>query len=1020
MDNDRINNELAAWKSSHSISLRAESLDALRHWRSQSSYWDPDASLLNQLAPLLKQFPELEAGIVNLIAFLLSTRSPGVFIAFLERDRDVLPVLMRILSMPTPAAAWLIDNEDCFDWLRLSAGKLVTSEQLRDVIATEVLSIDDEDVRLSSMRSFRRRETLRILCAYFLHGMPWYEVLQQLTYVADASFQASWTLAISENKGGIDRKAKIEQGLMALAGGSFASEELDFNTPLSIQFLSTDESAIETRLSNWEAEQSRIVQRTIYWLVHEEGFAYKVDSFFGSGELDDSVPSETLLGERLLCNGRLWLQQIENQGRTLHRLKLLQRRLLAGNTSFFKIIDEQIPDLVFRSSLSGADIAGLSALYRRIKRTVTTEESPSTLNALRDLITSWRDEALFTVHYLQLLHGTDDETIRVINTRSAIGALANVNHITESERSILGNAWKEMSTALLLIQSRTLAVGSNETLAIHDDRSFAPTLEACRESVHKTRQVLHHMQSEVFSGDKEVDAETDLILDPNPSSSWAERVLKGHGFARLQAAYRNLQELAKEDIRMLSTKRCRHFLASIAPRLLKKIHSTPNPDLTLENLVETTRSLGGKGVLWELFSVHEPSMDLYIRICGASPYLVSILTKNPGMIDELLDSLMLNRLPTEHQLETMLYELCRGAVDIEPILASFKNAMHLNVGVRDILGKENVTATHRALADIADVCVRQVIENSYGTLVTKLGVPQGSHGSPCPFCFITVGKYGSREPNYHSDMSLLCLYESDGVTAPLGFGRHQPLNNCDFFHQLTYRVTQAINRMGRFGRLYEAKPWLVTENARSTAAWRIDEFENLFQLGQIPAPKRLEFCSARAFYGDPDFKSRANQTKLTTLTCRKWNCSDSESVLQYRKDLEHGVAETNIKRGRGGTIEVELLTKLLLLQNCQERMDQFATGTVDRLNNLHELGAISEQEMTTLREGYLFLRRVESGLRLMNTAARHELPIDQLELHRLAYVLGLESETRVDRMCLEYRTAIRNIFERFSRSLVAR
>ncbi len=67
--------------------------------------------------------------------------------------------------------------------------------------------------------------------------------------------------------------------------------------------------------------------------------------------------------------------------------------------------------------------------------------------------------------------------------------------------------------------------------------------------------------------------------------------------------------------------------------------------------------------------------------------------------------------------------------------------------------------------------------------------------------------------------------------------------------------------------------------------------------------------------------------------------------------------------------------------------------------------------MTTLREGYLFLRRVESGLRLMNTAARHELPIDQLELHRLAYVLGLESETRVDRMCLEYRTAIRNIFE---------
>ncbi len=495
-----------------------------------------------------------------------------------------------------------------------------------------------------------------------------------------------------------------------------------------------------------------------------------------------------------------------------------------------------------------------------------------------------------------------------------------------------------MSTALLLIRSREIVVGSNETTAIHDERSFASTLEACRESVHKTRQVLHHMQSEVFSGNKEVEAETDLILDPNPSTAWAERVLKGHASHGCKPRTGICKSWPRRTFACSPLNDVAIFWLRSPLDCSRKIHSTPNPDLTLENLVETTSISRWQGSALGTFQCTRAKHgSVHSHLWCQSLSGVHTHQKS-RMIDELLDSLMLNRLPTEHQLETMLYELCRGAVDIEPILASFKMRCISIVGVRDILGKENVTATHRALADIADVCVRQVIENSYGTLVTKLGVPQGSHGSPCPFCFITVGKYGSREPNYHSDMSLLCLYESDGVTAPLGFGRHQPLDNCDFFHQLTYRVTQAINRMGRFGRLYEAKPWLVTENARSTAAWRIDEFENLFQLGQITAPKRLEFCSARVFYGDPDFKSRANQTKLTTLTCRKWTPSDSESVLQYRKDLEHGVAETNIKRGRGGTIEVELLTKLLLLQNCQEKMNQFATGTVDRLNNLHELG----------------------------------------------------------------------------------
>ncbi|MFN7845546.1 MAG: hypothetical protein ACK5YR_22565 [Pirellula sp.] len=1019
MDNDGISSRLASWMESCSISLGRASTAALQDWLSQSSYWDPDAALLNQLGPLLQQFPELETGIVHLIPFLLSTRSPGVFVGFMERDRDALPVLMRILSLPTPAAAWLVDDEDCFDWLRLSAGKIVSLEQLRDIIATEVLSIEDEEVRLASMRSFRRRETLRVLCAYYLHSMPWYDVLQQLTCIADAAFYSSWVLAISETRGGIERRAKLEDGLVAIAGGCFGGCETDFESPLAIQFLSADDSSLETRGSSGDVERSRVVQRTIFWLTHKDGFAYRVDSFFGSGEPGEGSQAETLLSERLLCNGRQWLQQIENQGRTLHRLTLLRRRLLAGSESFFKTIDQQIPDLIYRRSISGADLAGLSAFYRRIKRAVTSDEKPSSLVAMRELLISWRDEVIFLVHYLQLLHGVDDESIRVTNTRAAIGALANVNHITESERGILDTAWKDVSAAILQLQSRILTLTSGSSVEFPMTDSLTSAFENCRESISKARQILQHMQSEAFSGDKEVEAETDLILDPNPSASWADEILRSHGFVRLQAAYRNLQELAKEDIQMLSTKRCRHFLASIAPRLLQKIHLTPNPDLTLENLVETTRSLGGKGVLWELFSVHEPSMDLYIRICGASPYLVSILTKNPGMIDELLDSLMLNRLPTELQLEAMLYDLCRGAVDIEPILASFKNAMHLNVGVRDILGKESVTATHRALADIADVCVRQVIENCYGTLVTKVGVPKSSTGNVCPFAFITVGKYGSREPNYHSDMSLLCLYESDGITAPLGFGRHQPLDNCDFFHQLTYRVTQAVNRLGRFGRLYEAKPWLVTENSRSTSAWRIDEFENLFQSVEVSAIKRLEFCSSRVFYGDPVFRSRVNDAKTKSLVCRNWTVKDTASVLQHRMDLEQGVANTNIKRGSGGTVEVELLAKLLLLQNCRDRSEYLVSGTVDCLNNTKELGVISEADFITLRDGYLFLRGVESGLRLMNTTARHDLPVDQQELQRLAYVLGLDRNARVDHICHEHRAAIRLAFDRIANSLVS-
>ncbi len=137
------------------------------------------------------------------------------------------------------------------------------------------------------------------------------------------------------------------------------------------------------------------------------------------------------------------------------------------------------------------------------------------------------------------------------------------------------------------------------------------------------------------------------MLDPEPPPE-ADRAgaRASIGFRDVEQAYANLMALAEEKIRFLSTRRCRHFLASIAPRLLKAIAATPDPDSTLVNLEKVSDSLGGKGVLWELFSFNPPTLQLYVELCASSPFLSGMLISNPGMIDELMDSLVLNKLPT--------------------------------------------------------------------------------------------------------------------------------------------------------------------------------------------------------------------------------------------------------------------------------------------------------------------------------------------------------------------------------------
>ncbi len=126
------------------------------------------------------------------------------------------------------------------------------------------------------------------------------------------------------------------------------------------------------------------------------------------------------------------------------------------------------------------------------------------------------------------------------------------------------------------------------------------------------------------------------------------------------------------------------------------------------NLSKVSDSLGGKGVLWELFSFNPPTLRLYVELCASSPYLSGILTSNPGMIDELMDSLVLDKLPTRECCERRWPSCAAAAEDIDPILHSFKNDQQLRVGVRDILGKEDIQATTGALSDIAEACLAQI------------------------------------------------------------------------------------------------------------------------------------------------------------------------------------------------------------------------------------------------------------------------------------------------------------------------
>ena len=476
------------------------------------------------------------------------------------------------------------------------------------------------------------------------------------------------------------------------------------------------------------------------------------------------------------------------------------------------------------------------------------------------------------------------------------------------------------------------------------------------------------------------------------------------------------------------------FLASIAPRLLAAIARTPDPDATLVTLSRVSDSLGGKAALWELFSTNRPTLDLYVKLCAACPYLAGILTSNPGMIDELMDSLLMDKLPDLARLEKSLAELTHGAEDLEPILLSFKHVQHLRVGVRDLVGKDDIQDTHRALADVAEACLKAIATAETAKLTEKWGVPTiqpppreegddsppppwgpqpGDAGAGCELIVLALGKLGGREPNYHSDLDLVFLYESEGTTTPQRRGGSST-SNSHFFSELGQRIIKTASQFGPHGRLYEIDPRLRPTGRSGSLALPLDGFVRYFREGGGQLWERLALCKAARHRGVARRGRACNERGVHGDLLPALGPGFAREILEMRRRLEDSASADNFKRGPGGTMDTEFVVEMLTLRHGAATPDVRKPGTLDALAALAAAGCLDDDDAAFLAHSYRFQRSVEARIRLMDAAGRHEFPDEPRELEKLAFLLGYDylNADKLAREIAETRRETRSRFER--------
>ncbi|MBN1590252.1 MAG: hypothetical protein JW888_12125 [Pirellulales bacterium] len=1019
----------AVWLSSLGLADPARARATLVEMAASGITLDLMAAMCDHLERFLAECPDADMALNNLGRFVAATRNRLSLAAFFERDPIALRTAVQIFSNSQYLSELLVADPESFDLLRLTQGRPLARGTLVEELVAEIDVLEQDQAVMGALRRFKYRETLRIAMLDIIREGGLRMVTRQISFVADAILEAALHAAWRKNvaRRGTPRRADGEPASMIVLGmGKLGGVELNYSSDIDLIFLYDEDGMTDGQRPITNNEFFNHLARECVRLLTEStdlGSAYRVDlRLRPDGRRGPMVHSLSAA-----------LEYYDLRGRTWERQAFIKARPVAGAIEQgFEFLDRLRP-WVYRRYLSLADISGIKTLKRRIERRahdqgVDQRNVKTGHGGIRDIE--------FVIQFLQLLNGANAPRLQTGNTLEAIAQLELAGCLSDQERTLLEGNYAflrkiehrlqimfDLQTHLLPdspveMRKLSLRMGYTDTADRGALEAFAADYQ---DKTAVNRRILDHLLHEAFPDDAETEAEVDLVLDPHPPDERIEEVLGKYPFRDLKQAYHNLMALGTEDIRFLSERRCRHFLAAIAPRLLSTIAQTPDPDSTLVNLGQVSASLGGKGVLWELFSFNPPSLRLYVELCAYSPYLSGILTSNPGMSDELMDSLVLDRLPTAEWLRTSLAALCEGAEDCDPILHSFKIDQQLRVGVRDMLGKEDIQSTTATLSAIAEACLAQITRCEYQRLVGKFGRPtiaddatarRRRDETPCEVIILAMGKFGGQEMNYHSDLDLVFLYEAEGHTTPTQGNHQESTTNQHFFSELGQRIINMTSRLNAFGRLYEVDARLRPTGRSGALATSLGELARYYTEGHGQLWERQALCKARVVDGSPRVAKLAHRVVGRAAFEHPWQPGDANQIREMRQRLEASATADDLKRGPGGIVDIEFLVQMLQLKNGRRNQALRVPNTLLALKALHKNGLLTDDDFSFFDRGYRFLRTLEARLRLISVTPQSKLPDEPTELAKLAHLMRYAEG---DALLADYRACRKENRHRFDR-----
>src|SRR5215204_3398494 len=163
-----------------------------------------------------------------------------------------------------------------------------------------------------------------------------------------------------------------------------------------------------------------------------------------------------------------------------------------------------------------------------------------------------------------------------------------------------------------------------------------------------------------------------------------------------------------------------------------------------------------------------------LTLAAYSPLLSTTLLQNPEYLWWLHRKKNSPAVRTKDELMEALgrFLLTHSQLDLHTQLARFRRRELLRIFLGDIRRLATIAEITEDISNLADAILETALRSARQELDNRYGQPQlideKGRKTPAEFCIVSLGKLGSHELNYSSDIDLLFLYSEDGETSGRG------------------------------------------------------------------------------------------------------------------------------------------------------------------------------------------------------------------------------------------------------------